>query len=286
MTSTSSSERRSRARWFLAGLCLVALGIPACTDGSSGSAPGATSADEVGLQAGAASRSILPTVDGERAFLDDASHQLRTHLTTMRMQVDYALRESHPEQLQETVAALATELQRAARSTNQLLALARSDAAPLNQAWFDAHEMLVEVAREFLPAMRAKGLDLGVEGDAVQVHGDRLLLREAIANLLANAIAHVPAGSVTLSAAADDAGFSLHVVDTGPGLPADLQSAAGTRFLRRRGVPGEGSGLGLAIVRAVVERHGGRLLLRAGPGGSGLHASLHWPRSAATLQGE
>jgi two-component system sensor histidine kinase TctE len=216
----------------------------------------------------------------QRAFLDDASHQLRTHLTTLRMQVDYALRENDAAQVRDALGALATELQRATRSTHQLLTLARSDSAPLQESWFEARELLAEVAREFLPAMRAKGLDLGVEGDEVRVRGDRLLLREALANLLANAIAHVPAGSVTLRAGREDDCFCLTVEDTGPGLPADLQSAAGTRFLRRRGVPGEGSGLGLAIVRAIAVRHGGELRLRPAAQGTGLHAALRWPRPA------
>lgn len=216
----------------------------------------------------------------QRAFLDDASHQLRTHLTTLRMQVDYALRESNPEQVRGAVAAFATELQRATRSTNQLLALARSDAAPLQEGWFDAREMLAEVAREFLPAARSQGVDLGVEGEPVRVHGDPLLLREAVSNLIANAVAYAPQASVTLRATSDAGSFSLHVEDSGPGLPPDLQSAAGTRFLRRRGAPGEGSGLGLAIVRAVAVRHGGELRLGPAPQGSGLHATLRWPRPA------
>ncbi|RYY97395.1 MAG: sensor histidine kinase, partial [Comamonadaceae bacterium] len=67
----------------------------------------------------------------QRAFLDDASHQLRTHLTTLRMQVDFALREPDPAQVRDALTALAGELQRATRGTNQLLSLARSDTAPL-----------------------------------------------------------------------------------------------------------------------------------------------------------
>ena len=220
----------------------------------------------------------------QRAFLDDASHQLRTHLTTLRMQVDYALRENNREQVQGALAALATELQRATRSTHQLLTLARSDSAPLQESWFDGREMLAEVAREFLPAARNKAVDLGVEGEAVRVHGDRLLLREAVSNLLANAIAYAPQGRVTLRASQDDGCFRLQVEDNGPGLPPDLQGAAGTRFLRRRGAPGEGSGLGLAIARAVAVRHGGELRLDPAPQASGLHAALRWPAPATTAE--
>jgi two-component system, OmpR family, sensor histidine kinase TctE len=213
----------------------------------------------------------------QRAFVEDASHQLRTHLTTLRMQVDFGLRATEQTEIQAAVKAFGAELQRATRSTNQLLSLARSDAVPLHHSWFDARELLAEVAMEFLPAVRHKGLDLGVEGDGMQVWGDRLLLREALTNLLANAVAYVPSGSITLRATVDDEGWTLHVEDSGPGLPPDLQPAAGTRFLRRRDGEVQGSGLGLAIARAVAVRHGGTLSLDPALHGSGLHAALWWP---------
>lgn len=215
----------------------------------------------------------------QRAFLDDASHQLRTHLTTMRMQVDFALREHDPLQVRYAVGALAEELQRATRSTNQLLSLARSDTAPLEPAAFDTLALLQDVARQLLPQARAKGLDLGVEAEPASAWGDEALLREAVLNLAANAIAYVPAGSVTLSAAQDSQGFALTVEDTGPGLPAALQGSAGTRFMRAAGSPGTGAGLGLAIARAIAARHGGTLRLEGGAGGSGLRATIWWPRS-------
>jgi two-component system sensor histidine kinase TctE len=220
----------------------------------------------------------------QRMFLDDASHQLRTHLTTLRMQVDFALREKDAQEVRATLEALAGELQRATRSTNQLLALARSESVDLQLAAFDASELLQEVARQFLPAARAKGLDLGVEAPALQAWGDAALLREALSNLVANAIAYVPQGSVTLRASADRLGWSLSVEDTGPGLPPELQRRAGTRFAR--GHPGHdgGSGLGLAIAAAVAARHGGALRLEAGENGAGLRAALWWPRPASPME--
>jgi two-component system sensor histidine kinase TctE len=217
----------------------------------------------------------------QRMFLDDASHQLRTHLTTLRMQVDFALRENDAREVHATVAALGEELQRATRSTNQLLTLARSEAVDLQLAPFDALPLLQEIARQFLPAAREKGLDLGVEGEPLHARGDASLLREALANLVANAVAYVPAGSVTLRCAGDALGWSLAVVDTGPGMPADLQARAGTRFARGHGAGAGGSGLGLAIAASIAARHGGALRLEAGAQGQGLCATLWWPRTAA-----
>jgi two-component system sensor histidine kinase TctE len=220
----------------------------------------------------------------QRAFLDDASHQLRTHLTTLRMQVDFALREQDTAQVRAAVQALADELQRAVRSTNQLLSLARSETVELQRARFDARDLVESVARQFLPGARAKGLDLGLEADSLPALGDEALLREAVSNLVANAVAHVPAGSITLRTAGDGLGWSIAVEDTGPGLPADLQSAAGTRFLRARSVQAGGSGLGLAIARAIAARHGGVLRLETPASGRGLLATLWWPRPDETME--
>jgi two-component system sensor histidine kinase TctE len=84
---------------------------------------------------------------------------------------------------------------------------------------------------------------------------------------------------VTLSAAEDALGWSISVEDDGPGLPAELQAAAGTRFARGRGRAGPGSGLGLAIARSIAGRHGGVLRLEPPEAGSGLRATLWWPRT-------
>jgi two-component system, OmpR family, sensor histidine kinase TctE len=214
----------------------------------------------------------------QRAFLDDASHQLRTHLTTLRMQVDYARGTADPVQVQAALEALATELQRASRSTNQLLSLGRSDTTALNPSPFDSTELLQEVAREFLRAARANRVDLGVEGEAHRAHGDRELLREALSNLVANAIAYAPGAAVTLSAAADAMGFSLMVEDNGPGLPAGMAAQLGTRFMRGPGR--SGSGLGLAIAQGIAARHGGMLRLEPATPAGGLRATLWWPRAA------
>ncbi|WP_374664471.1 sensor histidine kinase N-terminal domain-containing protein [Ramlibacter sp.] len=209
----------------------------------------------------------------QRQFLDDASHQLRTHLTTLRMQADYAAAEEDAGRVRAAVEALRIELQRAARSTNQLLSLARSDSAALAAERFDALALLQECARSFVASARARGIDLGVEGGPCVAHGDRGLLHEALVNLLANAIAYVPeGGTVTLSCAGDAMGTSMTVLDDGPGVSDQVAAAAGTRFVR-----GAGSGLGLAIARSVAARHGGVLRLERPDTGTGLRATIWWP---------
>lgn len=221
----------------------------------------------------------------QREFLDDASHQLRTHLTTLQMQVDYARRTDDPGQVRTALDALASEIGRATRSAQQLLALGRSDTAAVVMAPVDLHALLHAVALQWLPPARAKRIDLGLHPTAaapLMAVGDPGLLQEALANLVANAIAYTPvAGSITLSATADGQGWSLQVEDSGPGLDAAERAALGQRFRRGSRAGQGGFGLGLAIVRTIAQRHGGSLQLEARAHGPGLHAIIAWPRSAA-----
>jgi two-component system sensor histidine kinase TctE len=214
----------------------------------------------------------------QRMFLDDASHQLRTHQTTLRMQVDFAIRQDDATKIKQALDALTVELQRATRSTNQFLSLARSEAVALQPEWFDVRPLLEDVARQFLRAANERGLDLGVECEPLDACGDPALLREALVNLVANAIAYTPAGSVTLAAAGDSMGWSLIVEDTGPGLPATLAASTESRFAPATGPKAGGSGLGLSIARTIATRHHGVLRLEAGERGRGLRAALWWPR--------
>ncbi len=215
----------------------------------------------------------------QRTFFDDASHQLRTPLATLRAQLDYALLTRDPDKLKDTLHALVRQVDYATRNTNQLLALARSDTAQLHSAPFDMGELLREVAMALLPLARSRDIDLGVEADLpVTMEGDAGLLREAMSNLADNAIRHAPPGSeVTLSGTRRGDECALWVVDDGPGLPPDVLARAGERF-----VPGpkqDSVGLGLAIVRAIAERHHGELTI-AHRSPKGVRIGLAWPVTA------
>jgi two-component system sensor histidine kinase TctE len=218
-------------------------------------------------------------MDQRRRFVDDASHQLRTPLTTLRAQLDYALREPDVQRSRAALDALSAELDQAIRATQQLLALARSDAAAARFDDIELGELAREVALPLLPLARQRGIDLGLElpPQPLPMQGDSALLREALANLAHNAIAHGrEGGAVTIAAAADALGASLAVVDDGPGLAPEVSGRVGERFAKGRG--SRGSGLGLAIAQTVIERHGGRLRLEPREDGPGLRAMLWWPR--------
>jgi two-component system sensor histidine kinase TctE len=113
------------------------------------------------------------------------------------------------------------------------------------------------------------------------VRGHEGLLREALRNLVHNALKFTPAGGhVTVRVDVDDAFAELRVCDDGPGIPAGERSRAGQRFFRASNAAAPGSGLGLAIVRSVAARHGGRMEVDAGPGGKGCMVRLRLPRLA------
>jgi two-component system, OmpR family, sensor histidine kinase TctE len=112
----------------------------------------------------------------------------------------------------------------------------------------------------------------------VPARGDPAQLREALANLVHNALVH-GADPVTVEAGADEHGCWLGVSDAGRGIEPALQGRIGQRFAKGRG--SRGSGLGLSIAEAVARRHGGALELLPGDGGHGLRVRLRWPREAA-----
>ncbi len=217
-----------------------------------------------------------------RLFLDDASHQLRTPLATLRTQVDTVLRESDHARMREGIVDISKQLDYATRSTNQLLALARSDTAPIHREQFDLVELVRESVLSLLPFARAKKQDLGFEqsGDALVAEGDSGLLREAISNLVENAIRYTPAGGeVTATASFDRDDYIVTVIDNGPGVAADEFPKLGARFVRGRGQGAEsGSGLGLAIARSTAQRHHGTLTLGPGRESRGFRAVLRWRR--------
>lgn len=221
--------------------------------------------------------------EAQRRFIDDASHQLRTPLATLATQVGYAQRLSDPAELREVLRALRGQLDDTIRQTNQMLALARSDAAELNPAPVDLAALAGDVCRRWWREAGQRRIDLGLEApeQPVLVLAHAGLLDEALTNLLHNALRYSQAGAaVTVRVQTAGAMAQLSVLDQGPGIPADELARAGERFFRASNASQSGSGLGLAITRSIAERHGGRLVLSNRPDGVGLEACLELPLQA------
>ncbi len=216
----------------------------------------------------------------EKRFLNDAAHQLRTPLAGLISQAELALAESDPQALRVRLGKVLSGAQRSAHLVQQLLSLARNEVEVRLQP-LDVASLAREVAREWTPRALKAGIDLGYEGvDRLVIAGEAFLLREALNNLIDNALMYAGAGSeVTLSVQVQQAQVVLEVADNGPGLSKQDIPHVFERFWRASDVPG-GCGLGLAIVAEIAQRHGGfAQVLAAQP--SGLRVQLFLPTSHA-----
>ena len=184
--------------------------------------------------------------ESERRFVGDASHELRTPLTALRGNISYL---AHHGADDAVLADLEADAARLSELLDDLLALAREDAAaPARGEPVDLAEV----------ACAAADHGAGVDARHVTVQGERAALERAAGNLVRNARRH-GRGTVTISTRRDGDRALLTVADEGPGLSGEEAEHAFERFWRGPTACGDGSGLGLAIVRAIAERHGGRV---------------------------
>ncbi len=219
--------------------------------------------------------------EGQRRFVADAAHQLRTPLAGLQAQVEawaQAARASGKEGAVTLSADKVLRLRSATRRTsqlaNQLLALSRADASvtsaqPMQRV--DLRELCESVLPTQLDAAMKKGIDLGLETQPAQVTGHEWLLRELLSNLVDNAIKYTPTGgTVTIRCGPcsplDDQGVQqsgayLEVEDDGPGIAPHERSLAVQRFYRVKGTQEEGNGLGLAIADEIARLHHSQLEL-------------------------
>lgn len=229
-----------------------------------------------------------------RQFTADASHELRTPLTAMRSVGEVALRDNRDAgAYREAIESMLEEVDRLTRLVESLLQLTRADAgrAALKAEALD----LGQLVRETVEHLRALAEDKSqvirmhvVDGAIARV--DRDTLRQALINLLDNAIKYSPpGGSIDVSVSRDgDSRVQLSVSDAGPGIPPDQQALVFDRFYRvdkARSREAGGVGLGLSIARWAVEANGGQIELESAVGrGSSFRIILPTSRSAAIGQ--
>lgn len=194
----------------------------------------------------------------EKRFLNDAAHQLRTPLAGLISQTELAMQETDPQALHDRLQKVHIGAQRSAHLVHQLLSLARTETDVTLQR-VDVAALAREVAREWTPKAVASGIDLGFEGEEhLHLAGDKLLLREALNNLIDNALRYCPRDcSVTLRVGRGPNALAwVEVEDTGLGVKESDRPKLFERFWRASELPG-GCGLGLAIVGEIAQRHAG-----------------------------
>ncbi|MBV1774581.1 sensor histidine kinase [Burkholderiaceae bacterium DAT-1] len=227
-------------------------------------------------------------VSGQKRFIADAAHQLRTPLAGLKSQTEVARSEldsPHPDHqvIRQRIDRLEQCADRGIRLVNQLLVLARAEPeAPVILTEVDLTDLLRELGREIAPVALKKHLDMAVEGldSPVHIEGNAGLLRELFANLLNNAVAYTPAGGeIVLTQQCDAEQVVVTVSDTGPGIPPEEREAVFERFYRGALQANSlGCGLGLPIAREIARRHHARIELRDNHP-HGLLISVSFPRT-------
>jgi two-component system OmpR family sensor kinase len=243
--------------------------------------------DEIAALAGTMNELLArlrAALERERAFVADASHELRSPLAVLRGELELAGRPGRgPGELTAAVRLAAEEAERLSRITDDLLLLARGDSGHLDLrlAETDLRELIGRSVGLAAGRLAAAGVTCRAEvppGTRGRVDPDRI--RQAVDNLLDNALRFAPRGSVIVVAAADEGpDVRIEVSDDGPGFPEAFLPHAFERFRRPdtgRSRGGGGAGLGLAIVAAIAAAHGGRATAANKPGG-GAVVSLWLP---------
>ena len=204
---------------------------------------------------------LQETLETQRRFTADASHELRTPVTAISGHVSYLLRRTNPtaEQL-EPLGIIRGEALRMGKLVNDLLELARADAGlTVKREPMNLVETIEAVARELAPVAPGVRIRAFSPTPLLEVSGDAGRLKQVVLNLVQNAI-NAGSSDINVSLLREGDRARLEVLDNGPGIPEAAIPNLFERFYRvdgARSTRGNGSGLGLAIVKWIVEQHGG-----------------------------
>ena len=225
------------------------------------------------------------TLSAQREFVANASHQLRTPLTGLRLRLEAAALKSGDPEVRRQLEAAEVEVERLARLLSELLTLAREPDGAEGESLALADVVAAACERWEAPAERS-GHSLEVIGSCdATVHASRGDLAVVLDNLIENALNYSPRGTtVTLECGQQGELTLLAVSDEGPGVQPSEAARLFERFYRgsREGAKAPGTGLGLSVVEALVRRWGGQVSITNRPDG-GARAEVRLPASAGAL---
>jgi heavy metal sensor kinase len=234
--------------------------------------------DEIGRLTGVINQTFArleSSFDQLRRFTADSSHELRTPLAVVRGIGEAAVAERRtPAEYEEAIGSMLEEIDRMSTLVDTLLRLSHTDTGTirLSREPINLDQLVSDVVASLgiLAEERNQTVTLKT-GNTVTVMGDRLVLREAVTNVLDNAIKYGPLNStVMISVDRNTDHALLTIADEGPGVPAEHRERIFHRFFRldeARSRDGGGAGLGLAIAKWAVEIHGGRITVNGRQGG-------------------
>lgn len=268
--------------WFIARQSLRPVSAMATRAGEitaanlNGRLPVVNPDDELGRLAEAFNQLLSrleASLTQQRQFMADASHELRTPVTTVRTAAHVALQQAHrqEDEYRHALSVIEQQTVRLSRVVEDMFTLARADAGtyPVRREAMYLDEVLDEIVRAARVIAETKGVRIELSAcHSAAFTGDEELIRRIVSNLLGNALRHAPKGSpIAVSLRPARSGYSIEVADQGPGIPAEMQPHIFDRFFRgdtarsRTGTSDDGAGLGLALARWIARAHGGDVTL-------------------------
>jgi signal transduction histidine kinase len=224
---------------------------------------------------------ISRLMEQQRSFAGDASHQLRTPLTALRLQLERAadMIDHDPEGARERIEAASEETERLQRLVEGLLMIARSEGSPQQPEVVDVSMLVRERAEVWEPFAAERGVRLVTDApDGLVALAVPNALEQIVDNYVDNALGVAADGdTIRLTAQQQPHTVVVHVIDEGPGMPPEHLARAFDRFWRAPDAPHGGSGIGLAVVQHLALLSGGRAELHNRTDRSGLDASVVLP---------
>jgi two-component system OmpR family sensor kinase len=229
---------------------------------------------------------VRKAFEAQKNFIADAAHELRSPLSALKLQAEGLRRASDEATRTLAFNRLSAGVDRATQLVEQLLVLARHQAAPSDvdlAESIDLTELVQASLADTWGHATARKLDMGLTAaDTCSVFGHREALKILVRNLLDNAIKYTPeGGTVNVAVVAIGGTTVLTVEDSGPGIPTVERARVFDRFYRAAAAQGSGSGLGLAIVKAITDMHAATIAVDAATALRGLKITVTFPEAMA-----
>ncbi len=227
------------------------------------------------------------SVESQKRFTSDVSHEIRSPLTSLRGSIEVALRKKRtPEEYEDILRNNLTDILRLSKITDNLLFLTRTDnnILELRKQWFDIKHLLETVVENFRYDALSAGISITEDyQEKLEMNGDIDLLEHAFSNLIDNAIKYTPqGGKITVRTHEEDTNITICISDTGIGITEDDIPRIFDRFYRVDKESSRklgGTGLGLAIAQWIIHAHNGKIGVKSSVG-SGTEFIVAFPKAS------